>query len=147
MNALSTAQASTPVLTVLEAAPRTPAATLRLELHPEVRALHASSVMELRSAVSQACSDGPVLVLVDCSAVCEVTPSGVAAVIDLMRYTRARGGDLRLHSDGGAIARACDQLGLRAIVRLFPSVDHARGLVVEAPVAARRWGLRTKRAA
>ena len=147
MNALSTASANTPTLTPSEAASKIHIPQLRLELHREVNSLNARSVMDLRSAISQACADGPVLVLLDGSGVVEVTPAGVAAVIDLMRYTRTRGGDLRLHSDVGVIADACDQLGLRSILRLFPSVAHARGLVVQAPVAARRWGLRSRKAA
>lgn len=147
MNALSAVSVSTDSLTPVGALGAAKAPTLRLELHREVTSLTARTVVDLRTAISQACADGPVLVLLDCSAVGEVTPSGVAAVIDLMRYTRARGGDLRLHSDAGVIADACGQLGLRSILRLFPTIDHARGLLVQAPVTARRWGLRHKKAA
>lgn len=81
--------------------------------------LDARAVLALRAQVAGAVVDGPVLVLLDVSAVDRVTPSGVAGVLDLGRVARAAGGDLRLHGLSRAVAHAHAALRLDVVTRVY----------------------------
>ncbi|WP_069386270.1 STAS domain-containing protein [Cellulosimicrobium cellulans] len=107
-----TASTSSPALAPSVAHPRT--ADLVLVGHLDARA-----VLALRAQVAAAVVDGPVLVLLDVSAVDRVTPSGVAGVLDLGRVARAAGGDLRLHGLSRAVAHAHAALRLDLVTRVY----------------------------
>jgi anti-sigma B factor antagonist len=81
--------------------------------------LDARAVLALRGHVAAAVVDGPVLVLVDVSAVDGVTPSGVAGMLDLLRVVRATGGDLRLFGLSHAVSHAHSALRLDLVTRVY----------------------------
>lgn len=92
--------------------------------------LDAESVLALRHAVVAVIADRAPIVLVDVSRVSIVTPSGIAGLLELMRVTRSRGGDLRLHGTCRSIDEAHTVLRLRSVTRVY--ADRAEAVVVGA---------------
>ena len=79
----------------------------------------ADAALALKDEIAAACASGSVLVLLDVAGVTTVNPSGVAGLLDLMRFTRARGGDLRLWGDSPALQQAYTALQLESITRVY----------------------------
>jgi cellulose synthase (UDP-forming) len=65
------------------------------------------------------------MVLIDISDVTMVTPSGAAAMLDLLRMVRARGGELRLFGPSRGFTRAHETMSLSNVTRLYPGRDEA----------------------
>jgi cellulose synthase (UDP-forming) len=83
----------------------------------------ASAALALRSNLSDVTQGHPPVVLIDVSGVRTVTPSAVAATLDLMRMVRARGGDLRIFGASRSFTRAHEAMSLNHVTRLHG--DHA----------------------
>jgi len=83
----------------------------------------AVAALALRSKLSDATQGHPPVVLIDVSGVRTVTPSAVAATLDLMRMVRARGGDLRIFGASRSFTMAHDTMSLHHVTRLHG--DHA----------------------
>lgn len=79
----------------------------------------ANAALTLREQIAEASAAGPVLVLVDVSAITGVSPSGVAAILDLLRHVRGRGGDVRLYGESPAFHQAYTALRLDSITRVY----------------------------
>jgi anti-sigma B factor antagonist len=87
--------------------------------------LDAEAILRLRAAVVAAERGGPTLVLVDASAVTKVTPSGVAGMLDLLRLTRAAGGDFRVYGQSRGLGNAHAALRLTSVVAVYRNRDEA----------------------
>jgi cellulose synthase (UDP-forming) len=83
----------------------------------------AAAALALRSNFRDEAHDHPPVVLIDVSGVRTVTPSAVAATLDLMRMVRARGGDLRIFGASRSFTMAHDMMSLHHVTRLHG--DHA----------------------
>jgi cellulose synthase (UDP-forming) len=80
----------------------------------------AAAALQLRAAIAGRAQERS-LVLIDISEVTTVTPSGVAAMLDLLRAMRSRDGDLRLFGSSRAFTRAHEVLALSHVTRLHIS--------------------------
>jgi cellulose synthase (UDP-forming) len=78
----------------------------------------ATAALALRSTLSGAAHSLPPVVLMDVSGVESVTPSAVAATLDLMRMVRARGGDLRIFGASPSFTMAHETMSLHHVTRL-----------------------------
>jgi cellulose synthase (UDP-forming) len=78
----------------------------------------AAAALGLRSTVTEAMGGGLSMVLIDVSGVRTVTPSGVAAMLDLLRKVRSRGGDLRIFGASRGFAMAFETMSLSRVTRL-----------------------------
>jgi len=87
----------------------------------------AREALRLRVKVVADLSRGRDIVLLDVSAVTVITSSGVAALFDLLRLVRSRGGDLRLYGASPAFRAAHAALRLDPVLRLYdaqPATAH-----------------------
>lgn len=98
--------------------------------------LDAAAVLNLREAVVQACADGPVKILVNISGVTQVTASGLAGMLELLRLARARGGDVRLYGVSLAVADAQEASQLTSITRIYVHREQAAGAGLDRPALA-----------
>jgi cellulose synthase (UDP-forming) len=96
----------------------------------------AAAALVLRSRLSDATQGHPPVVLIDVSGVRTVTPSAVAATLDLMRMVRARGGDLRIFGASRSFIMAHDTMSLHHVTRLHG--DHAEASRPRLPPTPRR---------
>jgi cellulose synthase (UDP-forming) len=83
----------------------------------------ARAALALRSRLSDGTQGHPRVVLIDVSGVRTVTPSAMAATLDLMRMVRARGGDLQIFGASPSFTRAHETMSLHHVTRLHG--DHA----------------------
>jgi cellulose synthase (UDP-forming) len=95
----------------------------------------AVAALALRANLSDA-TQYPAVVLIDVSRVRVVTPSAVAATLDLMRMVRARGGDLRIFGASQSFTMAHDTMSLNHVTRLHG--DHTEASSPRQPVHTRR---------
>ncbi len=95
--------------------------TAAMAIRCDVRRFDAGEALRLRAVVAE--SAAAPLVFIDVSGVESVTPSGVAAMLDLLRMVRARGGELRLFGASSAFERAHRVLELAKVTSLHH--DHA----------------------
>lgn len=65
------------------------------------------------------------MVLVDISSVTMVTPSGLAAMVDMLRMVRAHGGELRMFGASRGFTVAHETMALATVTRLYPGRDEA----------------------
>jgi cellulose synthase (UDP-forming) len=96
----------------------------------------ASAALALRSSMSDATRGHPPVVLIDVSGVRTVTPSAVAATLDLMRMLRARGGDLRIFGASRSFTLAHETMSLNHVTRLHG--DRAEATRLRRPASPRR---------
>lgn len=87
----------------------------------------AAAMLALRDQVTAALADGPVTVLVNISGVTQVTASGLAGVLELLRLARSRGGDVRLYGISLAVADAQEASRLTSVIRIYVRRDQAAG--------------------
>jgi cellulose synthase (UDP-forming) len=85
----------------------------------------AAEALRLRVQVAAALSEGRDLVLLDVSAVSVITSSGVAALFDLLRLVRSRGGDLRLYGASAAFRAAHAAHRLESVLRVYDAEPDA----------------------
>jgi cellulose synthase (UDP-forming) len=85
----------------------------------------AAEALRLRVQVAGGLSEGRDLVLLDVSAVSVITASGVAALFDLLRLVRSRGGDLRLYGASPAFRAAHAAHRLESVLRLYAAEPDA----------------------
>ena len=104
-----------PLLDVLEAEPRHHHAAVRFD---------ADAALKLRSDIEK-CLDLPAMFLIDISRVTMVTPSGAAAMLDMLRMVRSRGGELRMFGASRGFTVAHEAMALAAITRLYSGRDEA----------------------
>ena len=86
----------------------------------------AAEALRLRVQVAAGLSEGRDLVLLDVSAVSVITSSGVAALFDLLRFVRSRGGDVRLYGVSPAFRAAHTALRLDSVLRVYDEPEVAR---------------------
>ena len=98
----------------------------------------AAAALALRSLLSDATQGHPPVVLIDVSGVRTVTPSAVAATLDLMRMVRARGGDLRIFGASRSFTIAHETMLLHHVTRLHG--DHAEASRPRLPSPRRARG-------
>lgn len=96
----------------------------------------AAAALALRSKLSDATQGHPPVVLIDVSGVRTVTPSAVAATLDLMRMVRARGGDLRIFGASRSFTMAHETMSLNHVTRLHG--DHAEASSPRRPPSPRQ---------
>lgn len=126
----ATATATEPAATATSTSPPSPASTgLAIALPQRDVAiegrLDAASALRLRVPVTEAIQDGPAMVLIDVSAVTQVTASGLAGMLELLRLARARGGELRLYGTSQAVADAQLVAQLTQVSRVYPGRQDA----------------------
>jgi anti-anti-sigma factor len=85
----------------------------------------ADQALRLRVQVAAALSEGRDLVLLDVSAVSVITSSGVAALFDLLRFVRSRGGDVRLYGVSAAFRAAHAAHRLDSVMRVYAAEPEA----------------------
>lgn len=117
----TTPEVAAPAITPLEI---TPPAITPLDIAIS-GTLDARAGLTLREEIAPAAANGPVLVLLDVNGVDGVNPSGLAALLDLLRHLRTRGGDLRLHGASVAFDEAHTGMQLESVSRVYPSRDEA----------------------
>ena len=93
--------------------------------HRTVGRFDAVAGLRLRADIANAMQGVPTMVLIDISDVTMVTPSGAAAMLDLLRMVRARGGELRLFGPSRGFTRAHETMSLSNVTRLYPGRDEA----------------------
>lgn len=121
---LITPTAPTPTTPEVAAPATTPLEITRLDIAIG-GTLDARAGLTLREEIAPAAANGPVLVLLDVNGVDGVNPSGLAALLDLLRHLRTRGGDLRLHGASVAFDEAHAGMQLESVSRVYPSRDEA----------------------
>jgi cellulose synthase (UDP-forming) len=84
----------------------------------------ADAALQLRSDIASTL-DLPAMVLIDISSVTMVTPSGAAAMLDLLRMVRAHGGELRMFGASKGFTQAHEAMALEAVTRLYSGRDEA----------------------
>jgi cellulose synthase (UDP-forming) len=84
----------------------------------------ADAALQLRSDI-KATLHLPAIVLVDVSSVTMVTPSGAAAMVDMLRMVRAHGGELRMFGESRGFTVAHEAMSMAAVTRLYPGRDEA----------------------
>jgi cellulose synthase (UDP-forming) len=94
-------------------------------VHRAVGRFDAIAALELRSDVAQVAALWGQIILVDVSLVTTVTPSGAAAMLELLRMVRARGGDLRMFGESRGFASAREAMSLSHLTRLYSGRDEA----------------------
>lgn len=93
--------------------------------HRAATRFDAEAALVLRSDIVCALEQPSPVVLIDISAVSTVTPSGAAAMVDLMRMVHACGADLRLFGDSRAFAQAHKAMALSRITRIYLGREEA----------------------
>ena len=86
----------------------------------------AAAALALRSDVAQSAPDRAPMVLIDVSGVRIVTPSGVAAMLDILRLVRSRGGDLRIIGASSSFTLAHETMALTRVTRLHSSAEDSQ---------------------
>ncbi|MFI7586717.1 STAS domain-containing protein [Spongisporangium articulatum] len=81
--------------------------------------------LQMREYVLEVLQKRPVIVLIDVSAVHQVTASGVAGLLELLRLTRDRGGDVRLHGHSQAVVAAHAATRLALVSPVYASRELA----------------------
>ena len=98
-----------------------------------VGALNAATVLTIRQDSARAAGDGPILVLLDVTAVTSIGASGVVGLMEVLHLLRARGGDLRLFGSSAALETTRLQAHLGQVARIYETreeaVDGGRTLV------------------
>lgn len=94
-------------------------------VHHAVGRFDAIAALDLRSDVAQTVDLWGQLILIDVSLVTTVTPSGAAAMLELLRMVRAGGGDLRMFGDSRGFASAHETMSLSHLTRLYRGRDEA----------------------
>ncbi|BCW39175.1 hypothetical protein StoSoilB3_07100 [Arthrobacter sp. StoSoilB3] len=96
-------------------------------------ALNAATVQAILQDSAKAATDGPVLVLLDVTAVTTIGASGVVGLLEVLHLLRARGGDLRLFGNSPALETTRLQAHLGQVARVYENreeaVDGGRTLV------------------
>jgi cellulose synthase (UDP-forming) len=103
------------LVTAMEAEPQHHRAEVRFD---------ADAALRLRSDIASTL-DVPAIVLIDISSVRMVTPSGAAAMLDLLRMVRAHGGELRMFGASKGFTEAHEAMALAAVTRLYPGCEEA----------------------
>jgi cellulose synthase (UDP-forming) len=93
------------------------------EYHCAAPHFDAVAALTLRCHVREGAQGRPPVVLIDVSGVRTVTPSAVAATLELMRMVRAGGGDLRIVGTSPSFTMAHETMSLNHVTRLHG--DHA----------------------
>ncbi|MDD7835993.1 STAS domain-containing protein [Paenarthrobacter sp. AB444] len=88
-------------------------------------ALDAATVLAIRHDSAKAATDGPILVLLDVTAVTAVGASGVVGLLEVLHLLRARGGDLRLFGSSAALEDTRLQAHLGQVARIYESREEA----------------------
>lgn len=96
----------------------------------------AAAMLKLREQVTEALADGPVTMLVDISGVTQVTASGLAGMLELLRLARSRGGDVRLYGISLAVADAQEASRLTSVTRIYVRRDQAAQSGAQPPTLA-----------
>ena len=104
-------------------------------LRPAAR-FDANAALALRSRVADEAHSSASLVFIDVSGVHTVTPSAVAATLELMRMVRARGGDLRIFGASHSFTMAHEAMSLNHVTRVHG--DHAEAAGVRRSAGPRR---------
>jgi cellulose synthase (UDP-forming) len=86
----------------------------------------AIEALRLRVLVAAGLSRGRDIALLDVSKVTVVTSSGVAALFDLLRFVRSRGGDVRLYGASAAFTAASTALRLDPLLRVYAAQSEVR---------------------
>jgi cellulose synthase (UDP-forming) len=120
----------------LRAAVQEPLASAAAGLFCAATYFDAAAALALRSRLSDTTQGHPPVVLIDVSGVRTVTPSAVAATLDLMRMVRARGGDLRIFGASRSFLMAHDTMSLHHVTRLHG--DRAEASSPRRPPGPRR---------
>ena len=87
--------------------------------------VHGNYYGTARSVVAQELSEGHDIILLDVSQVSVVTSSGIAALFDLLRFIRSRGGDVRLFGVSPAFSEAREALRLTSVMPVYPAQPEA----------------------
>jgi anti-anti-sigma regulatory factor len=87
--------------------------------------LDARTAVDLKDAAIRAAGNGPVLVLIDVSAVSAIDASGVVGILEVLRAVRSRGGDVRLHGASASLEAVRFQAHLGQIARIYGTRDQA----------------------
>jgi len=90
-----------------------------------VGTMDAATVLAIRQESAKAATDGPVLVLLDITAVTSVGASGVVGLFEVLHLLRARGGDLRLFGRSAALDDTRLQAHLGQVARIYGSREEA----------------------
>jgi cellulose synthase (UDP-forming) len=85
----------------------------------------AQEALRLRVLIAEQLSEGHDIILLDVSQVSVVTSSGVAALFDLLRFVRSRGGDVRLFGVSSAFSAAHEALQLTSVMRVYAAQPEA----------------------
>jgi cellulose synthase (UDP-forming) len=85
----------------------------------------AYEALRLRVLVAAGLSRGRDIALLDVSRVTVVTSSGVAALFDLLRFVRSRGGDVRIYGASPAFTAASAALRLEPVMRVYAGEPQA----------------------
>jgi cellulose synthase (UDP-forming) len=105
----------------------------------------AAAALGLRSTVAVAMQGPSSVVLIDVSGVRTVTPSGMAAMLDLLRMVRSRGGDLRIFGASRGFAMAHEMLSLSHVTRLHGDYTEASQSARPSSVGRKRPGAHRRR--
>lgn len=87
--------------------------------------LDAVTVLAVRQDSAKAAADGPILVLLDITAVTSVGASGVVGLLEVLHVLRARGGDLRLFGSSTALDDTRLQAHLGQVARIYGTREEA----------------------
>ena len=79
----------------------------------------------LLASLRERLSDGCTCIVGDFSAVDYTSSAGLRALLETVKETRQRGGDLRLASVQPDVRRVLDLAGFTSILKLFPDVEDA----------------------
>jgi cellulose synthase (UDP-forming) len=85
----------------------------------------AREALRLRVLIAEQLSEGQDIVLLDVSQVSVVTSSGMAALFDLLRFVRSRGGDVRLFGVSPAFSAAHEALRLTSVMPVYAAQPEA----------------------
>jgi len=85
----------------------------------------AQEALRLRVLMAERLSEGHDIILLDVSQVSVVTSSGIAALFDLLRFIRSRGGDVRLFGVSPAFSEAREALRLTSVMPVYPAQPEA----------------------
>ncbi|MFC8039600.1 STAS domain-containing protein [Paenarthrobacter sp. NPDC057355] len=129
-------QGATTLSTLSHVSNSTPTSLKSLDLTLD-GALDAATVLAIRYDSAKAATDGPVLVLLDVTALSSVGASGVVGLLEVLHLLRARGGDPRLFGSSTALEDTRLQAHLGQVARIYGSREEAVD-GVRTPMRARR---------
>jgi anti-anti-sigma factor len=87
--------------------------------------MDAATVLAVRQDSAKAATDGPILVLLDITAVTSVGASGVVGLLEVLHLLRSRGGDLRLFGSSAALDDTRLQAHLGQVARIYGTREEA----------------------